>query len=228
MLPCTLPRDIYILAITHMMSHCYDYNKLESMCIHGIISFSLFLQLLGHESLVIIMAYDYQQLKFVLKLPKGAGAEGISSLVLRVGAAIEKHRVKFNATLARMRVKYSVKSITKLLPEASYRKYQSVMSQPFYARINRNKVTNFPNNIVYPLQKNGFTPCVNLDKLVETEKGFFHFQRNLIAFAPGSRDTILEDQLITEGYLVPQVHKEWEYPVTLLDIIIILVQYYLE
>ena len=173
-----------------------------------IISSSLSLQLLGHESLIIIMAYDYQQLKFVLKLPKGDDAEGISSLVLKVGAAIEKHRVKFNATLARMRVKYSVKSIMQLLPEASYREYQRIMSQPFYARINRNKVTNFQTDIISSLQKKGFTACVNFDKLVETEKGFCHFQRNLIAFSPGFRDTILdlEDQLITEGYLVPQVY----------------------
>lgn len=153
---------------------------------------------------MLIMTYDYQNRKFKLKVPKD-GAENVPHLVLKVGEAVLKHRVKLSATLARMRVKSNAQSTTQLLPEASYLKYQDIMTQPFYTRVNRNKVHKIQADVLSPLQENGLTACSSREMLMHSRRAFCHLQRNLVAFSSDLRGKILQHELLTKGYLVPQV-----------------------
>ena len=162
------------------------------------------IQLHGHESLVLIVTYDYQNRKFGLKPPKD-GDENIPHLVLKVGEAVLKHRVKLSAALARMRVKSNAQSTTQLLPEAGYLKYLEVMTQPYYTRVNRNKVHNIQADVLSPLQDDGLTVCSNRETLTHSKRAFCHLQRNLVAFSPDLRVKILQYQLLAKGHLVPQV-----------------------
>lgn len=153
---------------------------------------------------MLIVTYDYQNRKFGLKPPKD-GDENVPHLVLKVGEAVLKHRVKLSATLARMRVKSNAQSTTQLLPEAGYLRYQEVMTQPCYTRVNRNKVHNIQADVLSPLQDDGFTACSNRETLTHSKRAFCHLQRNLVAFSPDLRAKILQHQLLAKGHLVSQV-----------------------
>ena len=161
------------------------------------------IQLHGHESLVLIVTYDYQNKRFGLKPPKG-GAENVPHLVLKVGEAVLRHKVKLSAALARMRVKSNAQSTTQLLPEASYLKYQDVMAQPYYTRVNRSKVHNIQADVLSLLQDDGLTACSSSEALAHSKRAFCHLQRNLVAFSPDLRGRILQHQLLAKGRLVPQ------------------------
>lgn len=150
------------------------------------------------------MAYDYQDKKFTLKVPLD-NQKTIPRLVLKIGEALLKHRVKLNAELARMRVKSNAKSTTQLLSETSYSHYQETMTWPYFARVNRSKVHNIHTEIVTSLQIDGFKICSNKDEVVNSNRGFCHLQRNLVAFSADTKESLEEHHLFKEGYLVPQV-----------------------
>ena len=157
-----------------------------------------------------LMAYDYQDRRFALKIPHDR-SENVPSLVLKVGEALSRHRVKLNATLARMRVKSNALSTTQLLPEASYLEYQAVVTEPYYTRVNRNKVRNFQVQIVAALRGDGFTLYGSEEELHSGEKAFYHLHRNLVGFSSDVRGSILRHQLLTEGYLLPQVETMYKH-----------------
>lgn len=167
----------------------------------GLLSF----QLHGQESLVLLMAFDYQDRKFSLKIPR-SGSENIPSLVLKVAEALFRHRVRLNATLARMRVKSNAQTTSQLMSEASYLKYQAVVTEPFYVQVNFNRVQSFEAEIIAPLCSiDGLTLCSSKEEFEKGAKLFRRLRRNLLAFSPDTKETILQHQLLTEGYLIQEV-----------------------
>ena len=150
------------------------------------------------------MVFDYQDRNFSLKLPRG-GSKNIPRHVVSVAEALIRHRVRLNAALARLRVKSNAQSTSRLMPEASYLKYQAVINEPFYVRINAKRVHNFHAEIASQLCNDGFTMCSSKKELTSAEKSFYRLHRHLLAFSPNKREAILQHQLLTEGYLVQQV-----------------------
>ena len=151
------------------------------------------------------MTFDYQDRKFSLKVPR-SGSENAPSLVLKVAEALFRHRVRLNATLARMRVKSNAQTTSQLMSEASYLKYQSVITEPFYVRVNNNRIRSFEADILSPLcSEGGFTLCSSREELRKGEKSFYRLHRSLLAFSPDTKETVLQHQLLTDGYLVQQV-----------------------
>lgn len=175
-------------------------------------------QLHGQESLVLLMAFDYQDKTFSLKIPRDA-SENIPSLVLKVGEALSKHRVRLNAALARMRVKSNAQTTSQLLSEASYVKYQAIVTEPFYCRVNNKRAKNVQTEIVSSLIDDGFKICSSKEELQRGEKLFCRIHSDLLAFSSDARETLLQHQLLSEGYIVPQVNHFME--TTYINVIII-------
>lgn len=166
---------------------------------------TLYMQLHGHEDLVILMTFDYQNSKFSLKLPRN-GLENIPSRVLKVAEALCKHRVRLNAALARMRVKSNAQTTSQLMSHNLLLKYKAVTNEPFYARVCSGRVGNFQREITSRLNKDGFTLCSSDRELEEEgERWFSRRHRHLLAFSPDTRPFILQHELLTEGYLIQQV-----------------------
>lgn len=153
------------------------------------------------------MAFDYQDRKFSLKVPRDE-SENIPSLVVKVGEALSKHRVRLNAALARMRVKSNAQCTSQLLSEASYVKYQSIVTEPFSFRVNTKRVKNVRTEIISLLLNDGFTLCSSKEELQKGEKKLFcQIHTSLLVFSSDAKDTILQHQLVNEGHLVPQVYR---------------------
>lgn len=161
-------------------------------------------QLHGQVSLVLLMTFDYQDSKFLLKMPRDR-SENIPSLVLRVGEALFRHRVRLNAALARMRVKSNARTTSQLLSEAAYLKYQAVTTEPYYVRVNSNQVRNVQAEIVSSLCNDGFIHCSSKEEVQKEKKSFCQLHRNLLAFSPDTKEAVLQHWLLTGGYLVQQV-----------------------
>ena len=151
------------------------------------------------------MAFDYQDRRFLLKVPQDE-SENIPSLVLKVGEALSKHRVRLNAALARMRVKSNAQSTSQLLSEASYVKYQAIVTEPFYFRVNSKCVKNVRTEIMISLLvDDGFTLCSSKEELQRGEKLFCRMHTSLLAVSSDAKETMLQHHLVNDGHLVPQV-----------------------
>ena len=150
------------------------------------------------------MAYDYQQWKFSLKLPR-ENLENVPSVLLTVANALCKHRVRLNAALARMRIKSNVQTTSQLMTETSFAKYRAVVTQPFHVRINASKIENLKCKVISPLCGDEFTLCGNREEMGKGEKMFWQQERTLLAFSPDGKEAFLHHPLLSEGLLVVQV-----------------------
>ena len=150
------------------------------------------------------MTYDYQDKRFSLKLPQER-SENVPSEMMRVAEALYRHRVRLNAALARMRVKSNAQTTSQLMSEAALKKYQDAVSQPFHARVNTSRVCNVQGEVVGPLCDAGLTVCEGRDELVKEGGRFCRQERDLLAFSPDARDTVLHHPLLSQGLLVLQV-----------------------
>ena len=165
----------------------------------------MYTQLHGHEDLVLLMTFDYQSANFSLKIPR-SGSENIPSLVLKVAEALCRHRVRLNAALARMRVRSNAQTTSQLMPGASLVNYLAITTRPFYARVCSGAVGNFHSEIAARLFEDGFTLCSSEGEVGEGEKLFCRVHNSrLLAFSPDTRQSLLQHQLLNEGYLVQQV-----------------------
>lgn len=162
------------------------------------------MQLHGQEALVLLMTYDYQHRKFSLKLPRDE-LENVPSVMLTIARALCKHRVKLSAALARMRVKSNAQTTSHLMAEATFVKYQAIVTQPFHVRINTSKVHDIQSGVISPLCEDGFTVCAGREELNKGGKIFWRQQEMLLAFSPDAREAVLCHPLLSEGVLVPQV-----------------------
>ena len=150
------------------------------------------------------MAFDYQDKKFSLKLSRTC-SENIPSVVVRVGEALYHHRVRLNAALARMRVKSNTQTTSQLMSEVPYLKYRAVVTQPLYVRVNSRRTGNIQTQVLSVLCDDGFMLCSGREELQKGWKSFCQLDRHLLAFSPDAMETILQHQLLNDGYLVQQV-----------------------
>ncbi len=165
---------------------------------------TLLIQLHGQESLVVIMAYDFQNSQFTLRLPR-SGQENISTSVAQVAVALWRHKVKLGATLARMRVKANARTVTELIFDTERRRYQRILTQPIYARVNLQKVCNVQLEVLSVLSSVGFMHVSGKEELCLYTKAMQQSKRDLIAFSPDCWECLSEHWLVSEGYLVLQV-----------------------
>ena len=162
------------------------------------------LQLHGHESLVMIMTYDFQKSRFSLALPH-EGRENIPETVVRIAGALWQHKIKLSATLARMRVRANAQTITQLLPKETTLTYEQAVNQLYYTRVNLQKVTNVQMEVISALGKDGYTQVTNQDQLRMHPKAVYHAGRDLLAFSADCREFLSEHTLVKEGHLIEQV-----------------------
>ena len=197
--PCTA--QVHVHASTTCLPNQWCH---ESSSIHTFPVFS-HLQLHRHEVLVLVMAYDFQKERFSLKLPR-EDVDKIPVQVVQVARALWQHKVKLSATLARMRVKENAQSITQLIPNPSVRqRYQAMLRQPCYARVNMIKVDNIQAEVISGLQNEGYTVVATREQFWEQKKAVRHLRRDLLEFSIDCRGTLDCLDLVKNGYIILQV-----------------------
>ena len=150
------------------------------------------------------MAYDYQDSKFSLKLPRD-GSENVPAEMLTVARALCKHRVRLSAALARMRVKCNAQSTSQLMSKETLAKYHSTLTQPFHFRINTSIVSSIQCEVVGELCGAGLALCASRDELNSgCGRQFFQQERDLLAFSPDARDEVIHHPLMDRGCLILQ------------------------
>ena len=156
------------------------------------------------------MAYDFQKERFKLRPPRDSYGK-LPETVLRVAEALWKHKVKLNATMARMRVKANALAISQLIPESSTRqKYEQTRNQPFYARVNLLKVGSIQSDVIIAKLccSEGLAVVNTEDQLLVRRKVVYQHhgdQRDLLAFSSDCRGFLGDHELVKEGCLVLQV-----------------------
>ena len=163
------------------------------------------LQLHSHNLLVLVMAYELQQERFNLKLPRG-DIDKIAPEVVKVGQALWQHKVKLSATIARMRVKADAQSITDLIPNPTVRRrYQASLRQPCYARVNMGKVEDINKEVISVLESSGYTRVTTWEQLQQQTKAVKQLRRDLLQFSADCRGTLDCIDLVKDGYIILQV-----------------------
>lgn len=162
------------------------------------------IQLHYYDSLVLVMAYDFQNEKFAIRLPK----EEVDSLpmnVVKVAQALWKHKVKLSATLARMRVKEDAKSVTQLIPDPETRqRYERTYETPYYTRMNLVKVNKAHKDILSQLQGEGFSVVQSQIDLCKQRRSVYQPRRDLLIFSTDSRGCVDDHELVTNGLIIVQ------------------------
>lgn len=150
------------------------------------------------------MAYDFQKSQFTLRLPR-SGQESIPTAVAKTAVALWQHKIKLAATLARMRVKENVRTLTELIPVTERRRYQDIVAQPLYARVNLQKVHNIQSEVLSALSDDSFVHVSSKDGLHLSPRGMQLTKMDLIAFSPDCRDQLTGHWLVSDGHLILQV-----------------------
>lgn len=154
------------------------------------------------------MAYDFQKERFKLRPPRDSYGK-LPEMVLRVAEALWKHKVKLNATLARMRVKANALVISQLIAETTRQKYEQTVNQPYYARVNPLKVGSIQSDVIAKLCCSEGLAVVNTEnQLLACRKAVYQHhgdQRDLLAFSSDCRGFLSNHELVKEGCLVLQV-----------------------
>ena len=126
--------------------------------------------------------------------------------VLQVAEALLRHRVKLNATLARMRVKANVQTIAELIPDDTLKqRYHQSTGQLLYTRINSCRVDNVETDVVSWLESEGIAFVKCKADAVAGVKAAYHLRKDLIAFSSDCRMFLDTSDIVTEGMLVVQV-----------------------
>lgn len=151
------------------------------------------------------MAYDFQKEHFNLRLPRN-NTDQIPEEVVKVGEALWQHKVKLNATLARMRVKENAQSVTELIPNPDSRgRFLAYQKQPCYARVNTKKVDNIEDDVIAVLHDAGYTKATTREQIQSEKRALRRRQRDLLEFSADCRDTIDSIDLVKNGCIVLQV-----------------------
>lgn len=152
------------------------------------------------------MAYDFQAEKFVTRLPKEE-VDNIPRNVVTVFQGLWKHKVKLNATLARMRVKENAQTVDQLIPDSHLRcRYLWYQRMPYCTMINPLRVKHSHDNILSQLGQEGFSMVQHHGELCKQKKSMCQANRDLILFSPDSKESVDAHQLMVNGHLVVQVH----------------------
>ena len=163
------------------------------------------LQLHHYKSLVLVMAYDFQNGKFAIRLPKEE-VDNLPINVVKVAKALWEHKIKLGASLARMRVKEDARSVTLLIPDSGIRqRYERTNEIPYCTRMNLGKVNKTHKDILAQLQEEGFTVVQYQRDLCRQRRSVYQPRRDLLIFSPDSRECVDGHELVTNGHLIVQV-----------------------
>ena len=159
------------------------------------------------KMLLHLMLFDFQNYKFSLRFPRNT-SDNIPGPVLRISQALWHHRVKLNATLARMRVKSNSPIIYHLIPDQASREiYEANRLCPCFARINSIKVHNVQAEVMNQLCIEGFYLLDSIDdhKISKYKKTVCLTRKDLLVFSPDCRAMLDTHSLVENGSLILQV-----------------------
>lgn len=150
------------------------------------------------------MLFDFQDSKFTLKpqLDRSIEVEKIAN----IADALWKHRVKLNATLARMRVESDASRISQLIPDQKAKEtYEASCVYPCYARVNPIKVRDVQAEVVRQLINDGIKLVDTQNELHKHSKSMCLLQKNLLIFSSSCRRLLDVHMLVENGCLALQV-----------------------
>ena len=177
---------------------------INSSIIIIIVSSSMW-QMNAEKSLLHIMLFDFQSSKFTLKLPDDDD-KNVSKLVASIARALWDHKIKLNATLARMRVKGNALVIYQLIPDPVSRElYEANCIQPCYLRVNTIKVQDVRNEVLNQLCNEGFLLVDSETKLYRQKNSIWLLDEDMLVFSSDCRGLLDTHSLVENGYLIPQV-----------------------
>ena len=160
-------------------------------------------------NLLLVMLFDYQQKQFPLKaLDPPSSNEicyGVSSAVEDIATALQAHRTKLNAAVARARVAADSRDMTGLLPEEERNIVRSSQLRPLCVRINMLKTNK--ESIVRELQE-GCWLMENDSQDVPYSTSTFMFDPlcpDTLMFSSQSKAALYHCQAVKEGKLVIEV-----------------------
>ncbi len=154
-----------------------------------------------------IMLFDFQNHKFSLRFPRNT-SDNIPGPVSRISQALWHHRVKLNATLARMRVKSNSSVISQLIPDKASREiYEANKSCPCFTRINSIKIHNVQTEMLNQLCSEGFSLLDPKDEhnISKCKKSVCLARRDFLLFSPDCRAILDIHPLVENGSLILQV-----------------------
>nr|XP_006811345.1 PREDICTED: putative methyltransferase NSUN7-like [Saccoglossus kowalevskii] len=153
-----------------------------------------------NHALTMVILQDMQDRRFRKRYKKVG--ETLIEHVNEVEEDLNSYKTKFNAALARNRIKFKAPSIEYLLPEQVRQRETKAVDLPVYAWVNQIKTST--QTVIETLKEEGFYQVMSDDKLSSTTFYLDTQCKNIIVFHPDLRLELESHELVQDFHLILQ------------------------